>query len=81
MKRKKEEPKQGTLIEQMYSKRQDQREMCFVDSEHDSVVGWQEMKLQVKIGTLAEMAESLSLSSILEISAWPCIGTDDLAVQ
>lgn len=39
------------------------------------------MKLQVKIGTLAEMAESLSLSSILEISAWPCIGTDDLAVQ
>ena len=68
--KRKEEPKQGTLIEQMYIKRQDQREMCFVDSEHDNVVGWQEMKLQGKIGTLAEMAESLSLSSILEISAW-----------
>ena len=39
------------------------------------------MKLQVKIGTLGEMAKSLSLSSILEVSAWQCTGTNDLAVQ
>lgn len=39
------------------------------------------MKLQVKMGTLGEMAKSLSISSILEVSAWQCTGTNDLAVQ
>ena len=61
--------------------------MCFVDNEHDRWferkvhAGCWEIKLQVEVGTLGEMAEILSLSNLLGVSACENIGMDDLIVQ
>lgn len=44
-------------------------------------VGWWEIKLQVEVGTLGEMAEILSLSNLLGVSACESIGMDNLIVQ